>query len=168
MSAHPEPRATRSIRAETAGSSGLALGPNQRGRGGGDVEASISVMAMAHQRTRGGIGRPRAAPLAQNGHEQRTDRLTRRAPPLVELASITLARSARARIAKAGDDLVRRRWRRAVVDVALDCDWRPDACVDRADDLDDALTTVGARFDTITGRDRRGRLRCAPVDANVA
>jgi hypothetical protein len=52
MSAHPAPRATRSIRAETAGSSGLALGPNQRGKAGGEVEASIPVMAMAHQRTR--------------------------------------------------------------------------------------------------------------------
>src|SRR3954462_4642247 len=53
MSAHPAPRATRAIRAETAGSSGLALGPNQRGKGGEEVEASIPVMAMAHQRTRG-------------------------------------------------------------------------------------------------------------------
>src|SRR5262249_48006192 len=52
MSAHPDPRATRSIRAETAGSSALALGPNQRGKAGGEVEASIPVMAMAHQRTR--------------------------------------------------------------------------------------------------------------------
>src|SRR3954465_2750632 len=48
MSAHPAPRATRSIRAETGGSSGLALGPNQRGKAGGEVEASIPVMAMAH------------------------------------------------------------------------------------------------------------------------
>src|SRR5690242_21570838 len=48
MSAHPAPRATRSIRAETAGSSGLARGPNQRGKAGGEVEASIPVMAMAH------------------------------------------------------------------------------------------------------------------------
>src|SRR4051812_11215035 len=47
MSAHPAPRATREIRAETAGSSGLALGPNQRGKGGGEVEASTPVMAMA-------------------------------------------------------------------------------------------------------------------------
>src|SRR5438105_282630 len=45
MSAHPAPRATRAIRAETAGSSGLALGPNQRGKGGGEVEASLPVMA---------------------------------------------------------------------------------------------------------------------------
>src|SRR4051812_4445289 len=47
MSAHPAPRATRSIRVETAGSSGLALGPNQRGKRGGEVEASTPVMAMA-------------------------------------------------------------------------------------------------------------------------
>jgi hypothetical protein len=46
MSAHPTPRATRAIRAETAGSSGLARGPNQRGKAGGEVEASIPVMAM--------------------------------------------------------------------------------------------------------------------------
>ena len=46
------PAATRSIRAETAGSSGLALGPNQRGKAGGGVEASIPVMATARQRTR--------------------------------------------------------------------------------------------------------------------
>src|SRR3954452_6276040 len=52
MSAHPAPRATRAIRAETAGSSELALGPNQRGKAGGEVEASIPVMAMAHQCTR--------------------------------------------------------------------------------------------------------------------
>ena len=57
MSAHPAPRAARAIRAETAGSSGLALGPNQRGKGGGEVEASISVMAMAHRRTRGRVRR---------------------------------------------------------------------------------------------------------------
>src|SRR3982750_2926610 len=55
MSAHPAPRATRAIRAETAGSSSLALGPNQRGKGGGEVEASIPVMAMAHQRIRGRV-----------------------------------------------------------------------------------------------------------------
>jgi hypothetical protein len=52
MSAHPAPRATWSIRAETAGLSGLALGPNQRGKAGGEVEPSIPVMAMARQRTR--------------------------------------------------------------------------------------------------------------------
>src|SRR5689334_1910208 len=46
MSAHPAPRATRSIRAETAGSSGLALGPNQRGKAGGEAEASISDMGL--------------------------------------------------------------------------------------------------------------------------
>src|ERR1700722_11171139 len=57
MSAHPAPRATPAIRAETAGSAGLALGPNQRGKGGGEVEASIPVMAMARQRTRGRAGR---------------------------------------------------------------------------------------------------------------
>ena len=49
MSAHPAPRATRAINAETAGSSGLALGPNQRGKGGRETEASIPVMAMAPQ-----------------------------------------------------------------------------------------------------------------------
>ena len=53
VSAHPAPRATRAIRAEMAGSSALALGPNQRGKGGGEVEASIPIMAIAHQRTRG-------------------------------------------------------------------------------------------------------------------
>jgi hypothetical protein len=67
MSAHPAPRATRSIRAETAGSSGLALGPNQLGKAGGEVEASIPVMAMAHQRTRRRVRRrthpPRRRPL---------------------------------------------------------------------------------------------------------
>jgi len=47
MSAHPAPRATRSIRAETAGSSGLALGPNQRGKAGREVEASIPVIRLA-------------------------------------------------------------------------------------------------------------------------
>src|SRR3954469_5352885 len=57
MSAHPAPRATRAIRAETAGSSSLALGPNQRGKAGGEVEASIPVMAMAHQRARGKVTR---------------------------------------------------------------------------------------------------------------
>src|ERR1700742_1609500 len=57
MSPHPVPPATRSIRAETAGSSGLALGPNQRGKAGGEVEASIPVMAMARRRTRGRAGR---------------------------------------------------------------------------------------------------------------
>src|SRR5206468_12677072 len=51
------PRATRAIRAETAGSSSLALRPNQRGKAGGEVEASIPVMAMAHQRTRGKVPR---------------------------------------------------------------------------------------------------------------
>src|SRR5262249_22203751 len=47
MSAHPAPFAMRSIRAETAGSSGLALGPNQRGKAAGEGEASMPVMAMA-------------------------------------------------------------------------------------------------------------------------
>ena len=47
MSAHPAPSATRSIRAETAGSSGLALDPNQSGKAGGEVEASIPFMDMA-------------------------------------------------------------------------------------------------------------------------
>jgi hypothetical protein len=53
MSAHPAPRATPVIRAETAGSSGLALGPNQRGKATGEAEASIPVMAMVYQRIRG-------------------------------------------------------------------------------------------------------------------
>jgi hypothetical protein len=57
MSAHPAPRATRLIRAEMAGSSGLALGPNQRGKAGEEVEASISVMAVAHQPTQGRLRR---------------------------------------------------------------------------------------------------------------
>src|SRR4051812_11841803 len=57
MSAHPAPRARRAISAETAGSSSLALGPNQRGKAGGEVEASIPVMAMAHQGTRGKVPR---------------------------------------------------------------------------------------------------------------
>src|SRR5207253_9903653 len=60
MSAHPAPRAMRSIRAETAGSSGLALGPNQRGKAGGEVEASTPVMANgppAHP-TKGPPGEP--------------------------------------------------------------------------------------------------------------
>src|SRR5438128_12694315 len=57
MSAQPAPRATRAIRAETAGSSSLALGPNQRGKAAGEVEASMRVMAMAHQRTRGKVPR---------------------------------------------------------------------------------------------------------------
>src|SRR5215217_9626441 len=57
MSAHPAPRATRAIRAETAGSSSPALGPNQRGKAGGEVEASIPVIARAHQRTRGKVPR---------------------------------------------------------------------------------------------------------------
>lgn len=45
--------------AETAGSSGLALGPNQRGKGGGEVEASIPVMAMvASAPDEGSAGEP--------------------------------------------------------------------------------------------------------------
>ena len=75
MSAHPAPRATRPIRAETAGSSGLALGPNQRGKGGGEVEASIPVMAMAHQRTRGRVRRRARRNLA--GAEPSFERGTR-------------------------------------------------------------------------------------------
>src|SRR5215208_4964337 len=57
MSAHSASRATRAIRAETAGSSALALGPNQRGNPEGEVEASTPVMTMAHQRTRGKVPR---------------------------------------------------------------------------------------------------------------
>src|SRR6478672_11298788 len=57
MSAHSASHATRAIRAETAGSSALALGPNQRGNPEGEVEASTPVMAMAHQRTRGKVFR---------------------------------------------------------------------------------------------------------------
>src|SRR3954447_7833643 len=70
MSAHPAPRATRAIRAETAGSSSLALGPNQRGKAGGEVEASTPVMAMAHQRTR------RRVRLANPSSSTRVDRAT--------------------------------------------------------------------------------------------
>src|SRR5437764_14507992 len=70
MSAHPAPRAMRSIRAETAGSSGLALGPNQRGKAGGEVEASTPVIAMAHQRTR------RRVRLATPSFSTRVDRAT--------------------------------------------------------------------------------------------
>ena len=44
MSAHPAPRATRSVSVEMAGASGLALGPNQRGKAAGEFEASIPVM----------------------------------------------------------------------------------------------------------------------------
>src|SRR3954447_18768614 len=75
MSAHPAPRATRAIRAETAGSSGLALGPNQRGKGGGEVEASIPVTAMAHQRTRARVRRRASRNLAaaHPSHCQLTD-----------------------------------------------------------------------------------------------
>ena len=47
MSAHPAPPATRSIRAETAGSSGLALGPNQRGKAAGELEASEKLSQAA-------------------------------------------------------------------------------------------------------------------------
>src|ERR671935_231829 len=71
MSAHPAPRATRSIRAETAGSSGLALGPNQRGKAGGEVEASIPVMAIAHQRTRRRVRR-RTHDLARGQDEPKS------------------------------------------------------------------------------------------------
>ena len=71
MSAHPAPRATRSIRAETAGSSGLALGPNQRGKAGGEVDASIPVMAMAHQRTRRRVRR-RTHDLARGQDEPKS------------------------------------------------------------------------------------------------
>src|SRR4051794_5108452 len=70
MSAHPAPRATRSIRPETAGSSELALGPNQHGKAGGEVETSIPVMAMAHQRTR------RRARPANPSSSTRVDRAT--------------------------------------------------------------------------------------------
>jgi hypothetical protein len=70
MSAHPAPRATRSIRAETAGSSGLALGPNQRGKAGGEVKASIPVMAMARQRTRGRVRHRSVSLRAPKGVER--------------------------------------------------------------------------------------------------
>src|SRR3954466_1187535 len=72
MSAHPAPRATRSIRAETAGSSSLALGPNQRGKAGGEVEASIPDMAMAHQRTRGKVPRRAWPNLAATPRDKAT------------------------------------------------------------------------------------------------
>jgi hypothetical protein len=62
MSAHPVPRAMRSISPETAGSSGLALGPNQRGKAGAEVAASIPVTAMAHRRT------PRGRPTWSPAH----------------------------------------------------------------------------------------------------
>src|SRR5262249_42854944 len=61
MSAHSASRTTRAIRAETAGSSALALGPNQRGNPEGEGEASTPVMATAHQRTRGKVA-PRTWP----------------------------------------------------------------------------------------------------------
>src|SRR5512133_3984351 len=85
MSAHSASRATRAIRAETAGSSALALGPNQRGNPEGEVEASTPVMAMAHQRTRGKVPRRTwpnlaATPLDQ-GDAGATGRVSGRDPP---------------------------------------------------------------------------------------
>ena len=65
MSAHPAPRATRSIRAETAGSSGLALGPNQRGKAGGEVEASIPTVL--------GLENPGLYEEDPNDHDRRSD-----------------------------------------------------------------------------------------------
>src|SRR6186997_1253247 len=81
MSAQPAPRATQAIRSETAGSPSLALGPNQRGKAGGEVEASIPVMAMAHQRTPGKVPRRAwpnlaATPLDQ-GDAEATGRVSR-------------------------------------------------------------------------------------------
>src|SRR5215472_8949668 len=70
MSAHPAPFARRWIRAETAGSSGLALGSNQRGKAGGEVEASIPVMAIAHQ------AHPTKDPPANPSSSTRVDRAT--------------------------------------------------------------------------------------------
>src|SRR5215213_985788 len=104
MSAHPAPRATRAIRAETAGSSSLALGPNQRGKAGGEVEASIPVMAMAHQRTRGKVPRRTwpnlaATPLDQ-GDAGATGRVSR-----FSLARV-LRYDARSRVAGMSDALV--------------------------------------------------------------
>src|SRR3954470_15819082 len=75
MSAHPAPRATRAIRAETAGSSALALGPNQRGKARADVEASIPVMTMVAQRTPGTFGRRAWLNLAALDEASRSRRL---------------------------------------------------------------------------------------------
>ncbi len=86
MSAHPAPRATRPIRAETAESSRPALGPNQRGKGGGEVEASIPVMAMAHQRTRGRVCRQAWRNLAAR-HDGRHPALLARLITIVEMRS---------------------------------------------------------------------------------
>src|SRR6476646_3217094 len=78
MSSHSASRATRAIRAETAGSSALALGPNQRGNPEGEVEASTPVMAMAHPRTRKKVPRRTwpnlaATPLDQGDAGQRAE-----------------------------------------------------------------------------------------------
>ena len=51
MSAHSASRATRTIRAETAGSSALALGPNQRGNPEGEVD--FRPLALARILTQG-------------------------------------------------------------------------------------------------------------------
>ena len=87
MSAHPAPRATRAIRAETAGSSGLALGPNQRGKGGGEVETSIPVMAMAHQRTRGRVPGEHGAILPPRCDGRHPAALSARLITIVETSS---------------------------------------------------------------------------------
>src|SRR5919202_4034688 len=71
MSVHPAPRATRAIRAATAGSSALALGPNQLGNAEGEVDASTPVMARAHQRTRGRVRRRTWRNLAATRLDQR-------------------------------------------------------------------------------------------------
>ena len=95
MSAHPAPRATRAIRAETAGSSGLALGPNQRGKAGGEVEASIPVMAMAHQRTRRRVRRRTHPPrrrVDRATHVPVRGRRSRRAPRRSPVAAPRISR----------------------------------------------------------------------------
>src|SRR5512133_358708 len=96
MSAHSASRATRAIRAETAGSSALALGPNQRGNPEGEVEASTPVMAMAHQRTRGKVPRRTwpnlaATPLDQ-GDAGATGRVSRFSLARASSPSIQLVR----------------------------------------------------------------------------
>src|SRR5258708_5666170 len=89
------------------------------------------------------------------------------AAPAVELAALALGGTAGARLPSGAPGGVSGGRRRAVIDVAIDGNGRPDPHVDRLHDLDDALTLVGARVHAVADSHDGGRFRRAPVDPHV-
>src|SRR5262245_40042258 len=89
------------------------------------------------------------------------------AAPLIEPTPLAFRRSPRTALAFGIAEWVTRRWRRAVVGVALDRDRRADTGVDRPHHVDDSLSSGAACFGSVAVIDGRRRLGRPTVDPHV-